>query len=236
MSTTLENPRVTPQHRRLVRQIAVKIAAGLPQHVEVEDLIQEGMVGLLEALERFDPDKGVQLTTFLSTRVRGAILDALRSSDFASRGARRRLREMHQAEENLTHVLGRTPAPKEVAEWMKVSRDELERRRHENVIGFVCSLQEKPSGVQEGPTWMDQLVDKEPSVESQAARDLAKERLKTAIAALPERERILLALHYFEDLKMTEIAGILGISGTRAFQLHRRALEKLRSAIDQTAA
>lgn len=236
MSTTVERQQLAREHRRLVRQIARKVGAGLPHHVELEDLVQEGMVGLLEALDRFDPAQGVQLTTFLSTRIRGAMLDYLRGIDFASRGARRRLREMQQAEETLTHELGRQPRPDELAGQMKVSRREVERRRFEGVIGFVGSLQEKPPGIETGLSWLDQLADDGPSLEAQAERDFRKEALKKALVRLSERERLLLALYYFEDLKVKEIADVLGISSTRCFQLHRRALDKLRSFMDQAAA
>lgn len=216
----------------LVKHIAKRMAMGIPQHVDTEDLINEGVVGFMEALQRFDFNNGAQFQTFATTRIRGAILDSLRKKDFASRGARRRLRELHRAEESLLQELGRYPTPAELAYRMGVKVEEVARRKREGHLGYVSSLNEDAMRTESNETHLDNLRDSEPAVIEQVERSEKVEKLREQLAFLPEREQLLLNLYYFEGLNISEIAQVLGVSEARISQLHRRALRKLREGLE----
>lgn len=243
MGASAEKNRLSPEerdvyakkHAGLVKHIASRIAMTLPSHVDTEDLLHDGVVGLMDALHRFDPSKGIQFKTFVSNRIRGAILDALRSKDFASRGARRRLRELNKAEETLCHRLGRYPERAELAQELSITEGEIERRRNESKTGFVGSLQESRLRNEEGETWLDSLADDGPSVDALADKATKKQLLKEGLKTLKERDRLLLSLYYFEDLNIREIAAILEVSEARVSQLHGRALKKLREYLENTS-
>lgn len=223
------------EYAGLVKHIAKRMALSLPQHVDTEDLVNEGIIGFMEALQRFDQGKGAQFKTFAANRIRGAILDYLRKRDFASRGARRRLRELQKAEEALTHELGRYPTPTEVAFHMGVTLDEVARRKREAHIGYVSSLNESALRNENSETQMDMLQSDDPQVIDQAMRNEKIRALRECLEYLPEREQLLLNLYYFEGLNISEIAEILSVSEARVSQLHRRALGKLKTGIDPEA-
>ncbi|HIB68688.1 MAG TPA: FliA/WhiG family RNA polymerase sigma factor [Phycisphaerales bacterium] len=222
------------EYAGLVKHIAKRMALSLPQHVDTEDLINEGIIGFMEALKRFDASKGAQFKTFASNRIRGAILDFLRKRDFASRGARRRLRELNHAEESLTHELGRYPTPVELAYKMGVNTEEVARRKREGHLGYVSSLNETAMRTESTETHMDNLQSSEPDVSDIAAKNERVESLRANLELLPEREQLLLNLYYFEGLNISEIAQVLSVSEARVSQLHRRALGKLKDAIEPT--
>ncbi len=219
-------------HARLVKHIAGRLAVGLPRHVSLEDLIHDGVVGLMDAAYRYDPSKGIQFSTFASTRIRGAILDGLRREDFASRGARKRYKELCQAQEKLYQVLGRTPTHQELAQELDLSLEELKQRLMENNMGFVCSLDEiqVDQDGQKEPL-INHLCDTKSDVEEQVAQSRKRELLIQALKRLKQREQLLLALYYYEGLNIREIAAVLGVSEARVSQIHGRCLRKLRECL-----
>ena len=243
MSVSLQQGRLSREQQEeyakeyagLVKHIARRMALSLPQHVDTDDLINEGVIGFMEALQRFDAGKGAQFKTFAANRIRGAILDYLRKRDFASRGARRRLREMNKAEESLVHELGRYPTPAEVAFRMGVKIEEINRRKREAHIGYVSSLNETALRSESKETHLDNLQAEGPGVDEQAVKNERVQALRENLEFLPEREQLLLNLYYCEGLNISEIALILEVSEARVSQLHRRALGKLKKGIEPNA-
>lgn len=243
MSLSLQNKRLSEAEQAeyaknyagLVKHVVRRIAATLPQHVDIEDLFHEGVVGFMEALGRFDPSKGVLFKTFVTNRVRGSILDFLRRKDFASRGARQRQRELNHAEAELSQELGRYPSRTELAYKLGVKNDEVVRRRKEGAYGYVSSLNEPRLKTDERETHLDNLADTCPDVADLAERNNKISALRSHLGELSEREQLLLNLYYFEGLNIREIAEILAVSEARISQIHRRALDRLKSAIEKPA-
>ncbi|MBT9588571.1 FliA/WhiG family RNA polymerase sigma factor [bacterium] len=223
-----EKEQMARQHAGLVKHIASRMAVSLPDHLEVDDLIHDGVVGLMEALNRFDPSKGIKFQTFAASRVRGAILDALRALDWASRGVRRRHRDLQKAEEQLSHSLGRAPSVGEVSQVAGISHHEVHRRRQEATLTHVLSLDDQRSpDSDERPG--DSLSDQAALVEEVAFRNQKKQMLLRGLKTLQEREQLILSLYYFEELNIREIGQILGVTEARISQIHSRCLMKLRA-------
>lgn len=226
-----EKKRLAMSYSKFVLPIARKVASRLPGHLSVEDLIQEGVAGLLEALDRFDPSQGIDLKTFASRRIRGAIIDALRRDDLASRGVRQRARAMAVAENALQHRLNREPSREELAAEMGWSRSELCRRTDEVARASVTSIFSVATR-REGRerTLLETLRDSHDTAEM-AERSLEVQSMRKALGMLKEREQLLLSLYYKEGLTTREIGEILGVSEARISQIHRRALTCLADAI-----
>lgn len=216
------------QYARLVKPIARRVAANLPPHLSFEDLLQEGTLGLLEALDRFDPSQGVELSTFAAQRIKGSILDALRRDDFTGRGVRRRSRQLYNAKESFVARIGRSPERAELAEEAGITMRELHRRETELSRARVDSLQQPLRRGQEmAVTLLDTLSDRSRDTAHQAEESLKVKALADALETLPERERQLLSLYYNEGLNIREIALIFSVSEARISQLHKRALGRL---------
>lgn len=227
-----ERDRLVREHAGLVKHIASRMAVMLPRHVDMEDLIHDGVLGLMDAINRFDPARGIQFKTFASTRIRGSILDALRSLDWVSRGGRRRTRELRRVEEQLRHELGRDPSREELGTRAGLSREELDERRAEATDDRMVSLDELRSlseGVSESP--LARLQDPNVNVEREALLGRRKEILLEALRSLSEREQLVLSLYYFEDANIKEIAQILGVSEPRVSQIHSRCRAKLKERL-----
>lgn len=232
--SSAEKAKLARQYSTLVRSIAKRMAQKLPDHVELDDLVQDGVVGLMDALNRFDPSKGIQFQTYATSRIRGAILDSLRSGDWVSRGARRRARELSTHEEQLGHSLGRQPQVEELAAFANLPVGEIRRRKHESSSLSVVSLQQHAAGFEDDSCWADQLMDESAGTEEVVMRGCKKELLLAGLQGLKERERTILWLYYFEELAIREIGEIFGVSEARISQIHGRCLRKLREHL-QTA-
>lgn len=226
-----EKKRLAMSYSKFVLPIARKVASRLPGHLSVEDLIQEGVAGLLEALDRFDPSQGIDLKTFASRRIRGAIIDALRRDDLATRGVRQRARAIQEAENVLQHRLNREPSRDELAAEMGWSRAELSRRCDEVSRASVTSIfavATKREGRER--ILLETLPDGQDTADV-AERSLEIQSMRKALRLLKDREQLLLALYYKEGLTTREIGEILGVSEARISQIHRRALRCLADAI-----
>ena len=219
----------------LVRQIASQLNAGLPGHVEESELVSYGLVGLNTAIERFEPQRGIRFESFAATRIRGAILDALRSLDWVPRSVRSRARRIDKARAALQHELGRRPTSRELA--ARLGTDESQLREHllEIAGGSVQALDE-PWSVADSSGDAVSLLEVIPdprSPDPQAVLDTGdvKVRLADAIAELPEREKLVVALYYYEGLNLKEIGEVIGVTESRVSQVHTAALARLREGL-----
>lgn len=203
----------------LVRLVARRMTALLPGAVDVEDLVSDGTFGLVDAIDRFDPSKGFAFSTFAVGRIRGSMLDGLRALDWAPRSVRSSARALEAATAQLERHLGRPPTEAEVADRLGVTTDECHRMRARIERATVVPLEDEGLDDVVGP----------------AADDADEERilLAAAVAGLPEREALIVRLHDLVGVSLLEIAGLLGISHSRAFQLHERALRLLREAVEE---
>ena len=216
------------QYSPLVRRLAHQMMAKLPANVEVDDLIQVGMIGLADALSRFDPAQGVQIETFATQRIRGAMLDELRGADWLSRGTRKQQRDIEKAVHRLEQRLGRAPHESEIAAEMVLSLDD-----YQEMLGKVRGTQliylEDMSGDDGDQSFLDRHVaDSSSDPQNLLQDDRMRHALVEAIKKLPEREQLVMSLYYEEDMNLKEIAAVLGVTESRVCQLHSQSIARLR--------
>ena len=227
-----ERERVLMAELPQVRYIARRIHERLPRHVPFEDLVHAGVLGLIDALGKFDQSKHVQFSSYAKFRIRGAILDSLRELDWSPRELRRKGREVEAAYAQLSARLGRTPGENDLARELGMPLDELQALLAELDSLEISSLRvESPHSGKE-----EDLADSVPSRAedtpfSQCLRAEMKQLLAAAIAELPEKEQRVLSLYYFEELTMKEVGAVLGIGESRVSQIHSLAMLRLRSRL-----
>lgn len=215
----------------LVKFIAGRLAIGLPRSVEIDDLINAGVVGLIEAYRHFDTGKGVKFETYASLRIRGAILDELRGMDWVPRSTRARSREMERVLARLENELGRQPTEEELAAALGVGLDEYYAMIEDVSFTALLSLDEMTYG--EDDDKPVPLVDTLRSAEqlnalSQLEREELRDLLADSLGQLNEQERLVVALYYYEELTLKEIGQVLELSESRVSQLHTKAVLSLR--------
>jgi RNA polymerase sigma factor for flagellar operon FliA len=229
--------RLVVAYSPMVKFVAGRLGAGLPSHVEDADLISYGLVGLIGAIERFEPERGIKFETFAMTRIRGSIIDELRSLDWVPRSVRSRAREIEVAQAKLEHELQRAPSEAELAAKLNMSEEELQSSLLEIANSSVYALDElwtvsDSSGDQ--VSLLDTIADDGSADPQQAlATSEVKERLTEAIGGLPEREQLVVALYYYENLTLREIGEVLGVTESRVSQLHTKAVMRLKSHLQQ---
>ena len=218
----------------LVKYIAGRLAIGLPRSVEMNDLINAGVVGLMEAYGNFDTGKGVKFETYASLRIRGAILDELRGMDWAPRSTRARAREVERALSKLEGALGRAASEEEVANVLEVDMQTYYQIIDDVSSASLLSLDEMSYG--EDSDRPVALVDTlhaadQPSALSQIEREEVRDLLADSIGEIAEQERLVVALYYYEELTLKEIGQVLELSESRVSQLHTKAVLGLRSKL-----
>ncbi len=229
-SLTDERDNLITSHLSKVKYIADRMAAKLPPSVEWDDLYGAGVLGLIDAVERFDSTRGIAFTTFAEMRVRGAILDNLRSLDWASRNTRKRAREIQAAYAHLEQEKGATANEEEVAEYLKIPLSDL-REVLQDLRGLsILDLDEKDE--ETGLSAIDLVKDSAASALDQFEAKQVKKDLSRAIDKLPERERQVVALYYINELNMKEIGEVLGVSESRVSQIRTQAIVKLRANLN----
>jgi RNA polymerase sigma factor for flagellar operon FliA len=224
----LDNSSLIKQYSPLVRRLAHQMIAKLPANIEIDDLIQVGLIGLTDALSRFDIGQGVQFETFATQRIRGAMLDELRGGDWMSRGTRRQQREIEGAVRKLEQKLGRAPLESEIALEMGIPLDE-----YQDLLGKVRGTQlvylEDMSGAEGDEDFLDRhAVDhgNDPMARLQDHR--MRIALVAAIKNLPEREQHMMSMYYEHDMNLKEIAVVLKVTESRVCQLHSQSIARLR--------
>jgi RNA polymerase sigma factor for flagellar operon FliA len=229
--------RLVVAYSPMVKFVAGRLGAGLPSHVEDADLISYGLVGLIGAIERFEPERGIKFETFAMTRIRGAIIDELRSLDWVPRSVRSRAREIEQVQAKLEHELQRAPSESELASKLNMTEEELQSALLEIANSSVYALDElwtvsDSSGDQ--VSLLDTIADEGAADPQEAlASTEVKDRLTEAIGGLPEREQLVVALYYYENLTLREIGEVLGVTESRVSQLHTKAVMRLKSHLQQ---
>jgi len=233
---TAEQERVLLEHLPIVRFLARRIHERLPQHVDIEDLVSAGVVGLMDAFAKFDPDKKVQFRSYAQFRIRGAILDSLRTLDWSPRELRRKGRAVEEAIRVLTSRMGHAPGENEVADEMGIELDE-----YQQLLGELKGLEigtlhveHNEDGGEDELAYVPGRPEDDPLFK--CLRGELQARLTEAIADLPDRERLVMTLYYYEEMTMREIGLALGVVESRVSQVHASAVLHLRSALrDLTA-
>ncbi len=216
----------------LVKFVAGRVGASLPSHVDEQDLVSYGLLGLIGAIERFDPDREIKFETFAMARIRGAIIDELRSLDWVPRSVRTRARQIERAIQALEKELMRAPTDEEIAKKLGVTHEELEESLHEISRTTVAALDElwSPSGGGDQIALIDTIEDESgPDPEFSLEQAEIKEALAEAISGLPEREKLVVTLYYYEELTLREIGEVLGVTESRVSQLHTKAILRLKA-------
>ena len=224
----LDSSALLKQYSPLVRRLAHQMIAKLPANVELDDLIQVGMIGLSDALTRFDAAQGVQFETFATQRIRGAMLDELRGNDWMSRGDRRHQRSIETAVHKLEQRLGRAPNEGEIADEMG-----LTLKQYQELLGKVRGTQlvylEDMSGDEGDADFLDRhVVDEDANPLEQLRDQRMRQALVDGIKTLPEREQFVMSMYYEHDMNLKEIAAVLKVTESRVCQLHSQSIARLR--------
>jgi RNA polymerase sigma factor FliA len=231
--------RLVVAYSPLVRYVAGRTAAGLPSHIEEADLISYGMVGLITAIERFDLSRDIKFETYAIMRIKGAIIDELRSLDWVPRSVRSRAREVERANAKLEHALQRAPTDTEIAAELDISVEELNESLVAISHASMVALDELWSVSDSSGDQVSLMETIEDSRAPDPAKALdmgdLKDRIAESIARLPEREKLLIALYYYENLTLREIGDVLGVTESRVSQLHTKAVLRLRSRMQEEA-
>jgi RNA polymerase sigma factor FliA len=224
-----DKEQLVQQYSQLVKRLAFQLMAKLPASVQVDDLIQNGMIGLLDAIGRFEEGLGAQFETYAVQRIRGAMLDGLRENDWVPRGVRREMRRVEEAIHQLEHQRGRSPNETELAEALGMPLNDYQKLLQDARGHQLVYLEDLAGDYDEdylernlaGPA-LDPLAILE---DEEVRRALIR-----SIEALPEREKMVMALYYDEDLNLKEIGQIMGVTESRVCQLHSQAIARLRAA------
>lgn len=233
---TADEERVLLEHLPIVRFLARRIHERLPQHVDIEDLVSAGVVGLMDAFAKFDPTKKVQFRSYAQFRIRGAILDSLRTLDWSPRELRRKGRAVEEAVRVLTARLGHAPGEGEIAAELGVSLEE-----YQQLLGDLKGLEIGTLHVERNEDSGDEELAYVPGKPEEdplfrCLKGELEERLTDAIQKLPDRERLVMTLYYYEEMTMREIGLALGVVESRVSQVHASAVVHLRAALKDLAA
>ncbi|MBE9374370.1 RNA polymerase sigma factor WhiG [Saccharopolyspora sp. HNM0983] len=226
--------RLVLHYAPLVKYVAGRVGTGLPSHVEVSDLIQSGIFGLVDAIEKFEPERGLKFETYAMQRIRGAILDDLRAQDWVPRSVRSRARDVERALERLEAKLQRTATDVELADELELSVEDLRELFAQLQMTSVVALDDLIGAGSSQASLAETLADDsaEDPVTALVDRD-SRRQLAEAVERLSERDRVVVTLYYFENLTLAEIGRVLGVTESRVCQLHTRAVLRLRSKLTE---
>ncbi|VAV85227.1 RNA polymerase sigma factor for flagellar operon [hydrothermal vent metagenome] len=220
------------EHASLVKIIAHQLAIHLPPHIDVNDLMGSGSIGLIEAVDKFDPDRGVKFKTYATIRIRGAIMDELRNMDWMSRSMREKSNQLVKAYDIVEKRHGRPAETEEVAEFLGISHDNLFTLLREVSSFSVLNIEDLGLKDGEGMNILDCIKDpngKDP-VTVHKLKEL-RETIKTAVDHLPDKEKLVVSLYYYDELTMKEIGRVLDITESRVCQLHSQSMHRLKGRL-----
>ncbi len=222
------------KYASFVKYVAGRIAVNLPSNVEFDDLVSYGILGLIDAIDKYDSDRNIKFKTYAKTRIRGAIFDELRVLDWTPRSIRQKARKLEKAYAKLEGKLGRDAKDEEVAEYLNIDISELHKLFDETKKSLLLSLDEIFYDDEEGSSRFDFIEDqKSDNPQSKIEEAEAKKILADAISKLSDRERMVITLYYYEELTSKEIGKILGVSDSRISQLHTKAILRLRGRLSR---
>ena len=224
----------------LVKYVAGRVGSGLPSHVDESDLVQYGLLGLIGAIERYDPDRDVKFETYAIARIKGSIIDELRAMDWVPRSVRSRARDIERAIAALEAKLGRAPTDEEVSNQLGLTEEELDDSLSEIGRSSIAALDELWTVSGSGGdqiALIDTIEDIDaPDPQSTLSQTEMKEAIADAIARLPEREKLVVTLYYYEELTLREIGEVLGVTESRVSQLHTKAILRLKARLSGSPA
>ncbi|MDQ6826621.1 MAG: FliA/WhiG family RNA polymerase sigma factor [Candidatus Eremiobacteraeota bacterium] len=228
----LTREEIIHKYLHLVKYVAGRISVNLPPNVEVNDLINDGIVGLIDAIEKYDDERGVKFETYAITRINGAILDALRALDWVPRAVRQRARELERVSQDLEVTLGRSPSDEEVAQQMGITLKELNAVSQRIRGTSVLSLEEhSPNEKGYDVPLVDTLTDADSDVTSAVEKREIVASLVRAVSELSSQEKTVISLYYFDGLNLKEIKSALNVSESRVSQIHAQAVIHLRTKL-----
>lgn len=228
--TRLQRDRLLVRYTPLVRAVAIRMAGGLPYSVDLSDLVQSGVFGLIDAVERFDPRLGSRFESYAAPRIRGAMLDELRAQDWVPRSVRSRTREFERVQERLEGRMGRAVTARELAEEMGIPVRELHSTAQHVQLVSVEALGSGAGGVSE--LLVDDAI---PDPVAVVQRQETSRQLSAAVGQLGERDRLVIRLYYLENRTLAEIGRLLGVTESRVCQLHSRLVVRLRGRLEEFA-
>ena len=215
----------------LVKYVAGRVAVGLPQNVDQSDLVSYGIFGLIDAIEKFDLERGFKFETYAISRIKGAILDELRSIDWVPRSVRAKGRAVERAFSKLEAQLKRSPTETELADELDMSEGQLQQVLGQLSLTGVAALDEMLGDRSDATTLGDTIPDKGDGPGALLDQVELRQQLAEAIERMPEREKIVLTLYYFENLTLAQIGEVLGVTESRVSQIHTKAVLQLRSRL-----
>ncbi|VAW93465.1 RNA polymerase sigma factor for flagellar operon [hydrothermal vent metagenome] len=223
---TVEHNDLVTQHASLVKRIGCHLINRLPASVQLEDLIQAGMIGLLEASRNYDAGQGASFETYAGIRIRGSMLDEIRKNDWAPRSVHRKAREVAAAVRDIEHEFGRDARDTEIAKTLDMTLEDYYKILQDNSYHKILSFEDMGSGED---SMLDNVSNYDPSILDGLQRDDVRRIVSAAIAGLPERERLVMALYYDEELNLREIGAVMGVSESRVSQIHSQAVIRLQA-------
>ena len=226
-----QRDRLILHYSPLVKYVAGRLAAGLPHNVEQSDLVSYGMFGLIDAIEKFDLARGFKFETYAMSRIKGAILDELRSIDLVPRSVRARGREVERAFSNLESKLRRSPSEAELAEELGYSKTQLHQVLSQLSLTGMAALDEMLGDRSDATTLADTIADQSDGPGAMLEQSELRSQLSEAIERMPEREKIVLSLYYFENFTLAQIGEVLGVTESRVSQIHTKSVLQLRSRL-----
>ena len=224
------------QYAHLIKYCAIKIHGGLPKNIELDDLLSYGSLGLLDAIDRFDPKHNTNFEYYAKLRIRGSIIDGLRKMDWAPQSLRRKAKEIERAYSALEQSLNRYPVEEEVANYLGISEKDLEKQLQEVSHLSILALDQPLDGNDNELLSLVDLIEDKTSPNPSAKMEFTelKQELAKAISDLTEKERLVVTLLYFEELTSKEISKVLDLSEGRISQIHKKAVLKLKSRLSRS--
>ncbi len=219
-------------YQPLVKKLALGVLRKLRAGTELDDLIADGLFGLVRAIEGFEPERGFKFQTYATPVVRGAIYNGLRRMDWLPERTRAKARAFQRAVDKLQQVTGRRPTEEDIAEELKISAEEVYDLIANLGAMYMLSL-DQPVGAEEGDATMGDLVEDAESTSPEVEAEFAEERnhMRQAMASLPDREKLLVEMHYFEGVTFEAVSRMMGVSKQRISQMHQRAIRRLRETL-----